>query len=541
MSSKTHVVLPGSKRAKDPAAVRVGDIDPKQRVVVTIGIQGPELPKPDEYVGTKLTPTELAEKFGSSKADADKVAQSLKKFGLKVDDVSLGTRSMTVSGTAAAMEAAFKPGLAIMRSARDGEYRGRQGPLQIPAELKGIVTGVFGLDQRRVARRKSTAVSAAAQAVALAPLTPADLEQRYNFPPGDASGQSIAIAEFGGGYFGTDMTSYCSKFQRPAPNVQAVAIDAPAYTLQEVLALPPRQRRQVLGDSIEVMMDVEIIAALCPKANIFVYFSTFDQRGWVDLLNRVITASPVALSISWGLAEDDPNWSASAIAAIDDRLNAARLLGITTCVSSGDDGSGDQIDDGHAHVDFPSSSPNALAVGGTMLTTSASNINEVTWWESPGQRAGGGGATGGGVSTVFPRPSWQKVKVKSLNKGSIDGRVTPDIAALSGPPLYDLIFLGKDAPNGGTSASAPLWAALIARINASLSAAKQQRFLTPLLYQAANNGQPIGENSSHDIKVGNNASNPEPGKGYKAKSGFDAVTGWGVPDGVKLLNSLSTI
>ncbi len=541
MAGKTHVVLPGSKRAKDPAAVRVGNIDPKEKIVVTIGLAGPKLPGADEYVGQTLTPAELAEKFGAKQADADKVAKSLKKFGLKVDAVSLETRSMTVSGTAAAIEAAFKPGLAIMRSVRDGQYRGRQGSIQIPAQLKGIVTGVFGLDQRRMARRKSGAALLASQAAALSAVTPADLEQRYNFPPGDGAGQSIVIAEFGGGYFATDTTAYCNKFQRPAPNVQAIAIDAPAYTLQQTLALPPQQRRQVLGDSVEVMMDVEIVAGLCPKASISVYFSTFDQRGWVDLLNKVITAKPVALSCSWGLAEDDPSWSANAVAAIDDRLNAARLLGITTCVSSGDDGSGDQIDDGHAHIDFPSSSPNALAVGGTMLTKSGSNINEVTWWESPGQRAGGGGATGGGVSTVFPRPAWQKVKVKSLNSGSIDGRVAPDIAALSGPPLYDLIFVGKDAPNGGTSASAPLWAALIARINAGLPTAKQQRFLTPLLYQNGANGQPVGKSSSRDITIGNNASHPEPGKGYKAGPGFDPVTGWGVPDGVKLLNFLAAI
>ena len=540
MASKTHVVLPGSKRGKDATATKIGDVNPKEKVVVTINLQGPKLPGPDEYVGKKLSPAELSEKFGAKKEDADKVAKSLKKFGLKVEDVSLATRSITVSGTAAAMEAAFKPGLAIMRSARDGQYRGRQGPLQVPAELKGIVTGVFGLDQRRVARRKSTAATAA-HGAALNPVTPPDLEQRYNFPPGDGAGQSIAIAEFGGGYFDGDVAAFCNKFQRPVPNVKAVSVDAPAYTLQQVMALPPQQRRQVLGDSVEVMMDVEIIAALCPKASISVYFSTFDQKGWVDLLDKVIKANPVALSCSWGLGEDDPSWSANAVAAINDRLNAARLLGITVCVSSGDDGSGDQIDDGHAHVDFPSSSPNALAVGGTMLTQSGANVNEVTWWEAPGQRAGGGGATGGGVSTVFQRPTWQKVKIKSLNKGSIDGRVTPDISALSGPPLYDLIFLGKDAPNGGTSASAPLWAALIARINAGLPMSKQQRFLTPLLYQTASNGQRVGENSSRDVTKGNNASDPEPGKGYKAGRGFDAATGWGVPDGVKLLNSLGAI
>ncbi len=528
-TSKGHVVLPGSKREKDRFATRIGDIDPKEKIEVTIELSGPKLPSADEYVGQTMTPAELAKSFGAKKEDADKTAKTLKKFGLQVEDVSLETRSMRVSGTAAAMEAAFKPGLAIMRSARQGLYRGRQGTIMIPAELKGIVKGVFGLD------RKITA------AAALAPLTPADLEQRYNFPPGDGAGQSIAIAEFGGGYFASDTTAYCNKFQRPVPNVQAIAVDAPALTLQQILALPPPQRREELGASGEVMMDVQIIAGLCPKANISVFFSTFDQRGWVDLLNQVIGARPVTLSISWGLAEDDPGWSANAVAAINDRLNAVRLLGTTTCISSGDDGSGDQIDDGQAHVDFPSCSPFVLSVGGTMLKKSGANVAEVTWFQPPGQRAGGGGATGGGVSTLFARPAFQNVQVASLNAGSIDGRVMPDVSALAGPPFYDLILVGQPAPNGGTSASAPLWAALIARINAKLPPAKQQRFLTPLLYQNGSNGQPIGKSSSRDIKSGDNASHPEPGKGYKARAGFDAATGWGVPDGVKLLNALAGI
>jgi kumamolisin len=338
------------------------------------------------------------------------------------------------------------------------------------------------------------------------------------------------------------MIAFCNKFQRPVPNVQAIAIDAPAYSLQQILALPPRQRNDELGASVEVMMDVQIIAGLCPRANISVYFSTFDQGGWVDLLNRVITDKPVALSISWGLAEDDPGqWSANALAAINDQLNAARLLGITICVSSGDDGSGDQVDNGQAHVDFPTSSPYVLGVGGTMLSQAGAGVQEVTWWEKPGTRAGHGGATGGGVSVVFDRPAWQNIKVTSVNAGSIDGRVVPDVSALSGPPFYDLIFMGKPSPNGGTSASAPLWAALMARVNAQLPSAKQQRFLTPLLYQTGGSGQPVGLVSLRDITLGNNVSYPQPGRGYAAGPGFDAVTGWGVPDGGKLLNALAAI
>lgn len=538
MAIRTHVVLPGSKRGKDRTAERIGAIDPKEKIQVTLNLAGPKLPGADEFVGRTLSPQELAQKFGASTDDAERVQKSLRRYGLKVDEISLATRTMRVSGTAESMEAAFKPRMALMHSARQGDYRGREGALMIPNELKGIVTGVFGLDTRRMAKRKSAVPMMLAHST-VAPLTPTDLEARYNFPAGDAAGQKIVIAEFGGGYFASDTAAFCGKFGRPVPSVHAVGMDnTPAYTLQQILALPPQQRSQQLEMSVEVMMDAEIVAGLCPKAEIAVYFSSFDQKGWVDLIDKAIGARPVALSVSWGLSEDDPGWSQNAITAISDRLNAARLLGITTCVSSGDDGSGDQMRDGKAHVDFPASSPYVLGVGGTMLASS----QEVAWWESPGRRTGnGGGASGGGVSGIFARPAWQAVNVKSINSTKTKGRVVPDVSALAGEPLYDLIFAGHPMPNGGTSASAPLWASLIARMAAKLPTAKQQRFLTPLLYKNGTNGRPIGAEASRDITKGNNASHPLPGKGYKAGAGYDAVTGWGVPDGAVLLAALGKI
>jgi kumamolisin len=491
-----------------------------------------------------MTPPEFERKYGAKKEDADKVAKSLKAFGLKVESVSLPTRSMRVSGTVGNMSKAFKTKLAILRSSRQNDYRGRSGSLSIPAELKGIVTGVFGLDERRMAHeRGKKQVHAAA---AGKPLTPSDIEQRYHFPPGHAAGQTIAIAELGGGYFASDVAAYCSKFQRPVPNIKAVAVDAPAYTLEQILALPSQERAEELDFSVEVMMDVEIVAGLCPAANILVYISTFDQQGWVDLLNAVIDSKPVSLSVSWGMSEDDSDWSATAIKEINGRLNALRLLGVTTCLSSGDDGAGDGVADHKAHVDFPASSPFVLAVGGTMLKNSGGTLKEVAWNDPPGQRfigdkPTGGGSSGGGVSTVFKRPAWQKVSVKSLNGGGIDGRVLPDVAAVAGEPSYDLFFAGRPAPNGGTSAAAPVWASLIARVNAALPAAKRQRFVTPLLYRNSGNGASVGEVASVDITLGNNISKPDPGRGYSATPGYDAVTGWGVPDGVKLLNALTQI
>src|ERR1700751_2130834 len=200
--SATHVVLPGSNRPKDPHTVRVRNVDPNQQMDLTINLRGPKLPSPDDYVGQTMTPDELLLKFGASQKEADEVSSVLKKYGLKIESVSLPTRSMRVTGPASAVEAAFKPNMAIVKSARqEGEYRGRQGPLQIPLQLKGLIKGVFGIDERKMARRKTPASTAAP---ALSPQSPSELEERYNFPPGDASGQRIAVAEFGGGYFADD-------------------------------------------------------------------------------------------------------------------------------------------------------------------------------------------------------------------------------------------------------------------------------------------------------------------------------------------------
>lgn len=543
MANETHVKLSGSERGRASIAFPVRDIDPTENVPVTIGLSGPKLPCPDEFVGQTMAPEELAEKFGARKEDADKVAECLNKHGLEVKEVSLLTRSMSVSGTAKAMKAVFQPEQwEIMRSHIHGRYLGREGTIYLPHELTGIVAGVFGLDQRPMARRMSGAAVSAGYGAAPSPLEPSDIEERYNFPPGDGEGQSIAIAQFGGGYLGDDMKDYCDKYERPTPNIKLISVDAPAYRLEDILAIPdPSPRKLKLEESFEVTTDVEIIGGLCPKASISVYFSTSDERGWVDLLDKVIAARPipVALSISWGFAEDnkDDQWSWGGIQAINDRLNLARLLGITICVSSGDDGCRAQVYKGGVHVCFPSSSPNVLAVGGTMLDQSG---EEVTWWDDPDH---GEGATGGGVSRFFKRPAWQNVQIDSLNAGSIDGRVVPDVSALAGKPYYKLLFLKLPWAGGLTSASAPVWAALIARTNAKLPAGKRQRFLTPLLYKKMANGILVGEASCRDITVGHNACYyPGAGPlGYQAGKGFDAVTGWGVPNGVELLNCLERI
>jgi kumamolisin len=274
------------------------------------------------------------------------------------------------------------------------------------------------------------------------------------------------------------------------PSVTPVSVNgAPVLTYAQIEQLPPQQRTEQLEDSVEVNMDVQIVAGLAPGADQIVYFSSFDERGWVELINQVIGGKPATattVSVSWGLSEADPDWSAGAVKAIDERLQAAAALGITVCVAAGDDGSAD---------------------------------------------------TGGGVSTVFPRPSWQNVSIALVNPGAIDGRVVPDVAALAGPPLYDLIFMGKDSPNGGTSAATPTWASLIVLMAAASGQSWKPSFLLPLLYRRGPGGEAVGASGCTDVTSGDNTSSTL-GNGYHAGPGFDAVSGWGVPDGKALLAAL---
>jgi kumamolisin len=529
-----HVPLSGSERPIPTGAERLRDADPSERLEVTVTLAGP--PLPDPLQAEPLTREQLERDHGTDQETIAIVSAALQQLGLTLEQSSPLSRSLRVSGTVAQLEQAFMPALGVYRHPKQGEFRGREGQLQIPAELEGLVTGVFGLDERRVARRGG--VLPQAKASPSQALSPAQLASHYAFPSADGSGETVAIAEFGGGYFADDLTAFCDKQGTPVPKVTAVGVNgAPVLTLAQIQQLPQQQQQQQLDDSVEVNMDVQIVAGLAPGADQVVYFSTFDEQGWVDLLGEVIAGKPapsVTLSISWGLAEDDPNWSQGALQAIDERFQAVAAIGITVCVAAGDDGSADQESDGGAHIDFPASSPHVLAVGGTML----SGATDVVWWESPGYRTGsGGGATGGGVSTVFARPSWQDVQVASINPGSIDGRVIPDVAALAGPPFYDLIFLGQDQPNGGTSASTPLWAALIALMAAVPQQPWKPRFLAPLLYGAAAGGQAVGATGCTDVTSGDNTASTL-GKGYSAGPGFDAVSGWGVPNGTALHQAL---
>jgi len=274
---------------------------------------------------------------------------------------------------------------------------------------------------------------------------------------------------------------------------------------------------------------------LVPGAHIFVYFTEFTTQGWTEALQQAITDDNAisVISISYGNPEDDPNgaWTTSGVNLVNQAFEAAASRGITICAASGDDGSQDQGSVG-AHADFPASSPWVLGVGGTSLKATQGSqpqiASEVVWndLELPSPA----GAGGGGVSSIFPLPAYQNSAgvPRSANPPHLIGRGVPDVAAVADPYTGVVVMHvnGKHLePIGGTSASAPLWASLIVRMNQGLGS--RVGFLNPTLYASC------AEGVLNDITVGNNGA-------YQAGTGWDACTGFGSPDGNKLLHALKT-
>jgi kumamolisin len=196
-------------------------------------------------------------------------------------------------------------------------------------------------------------------------------------------------------------------------------------------------------------------------------------------------------------------------------------MGIGVCVAAGDSGSSDGVGDNANHVDFPASSPHVLACGGTNLVASSGGISSETVWND----GASGGATGGGISGFFSVPAWQEglsALTTAGSKQALTMRGVPDVSGNADPETgYTVRVDGTDTVFGGTSAVAPLWAALIALINSS--SARAAGFVNPTLYR--------NPKDLRDITKGNNGS-------FAAQPGWDACTGLGSPNGAPLAGVL---
>jgi kumamolisin len=545
--------LAGSTKHRLPNAQVVGEVPSAEfHITVTVRRRN-ELPsleaqskqKPGER--TYMTREEHAERHGADPADIAKVEAFARENGLRVTDRNPAQRTVTLSGAAPAYSKAFGVDLKMYKSG-EVSYRGREGDILIPENLQGIVTSVTGLDNRPFAKphyriRRGTARAASVGATAdrstasasiPAGFTPPQLASLYNFPKNlDGTGQTIAILELGGGFHPAELTTYFQNLGiATPPSVTAATYTNGGTNSPGTNALDPN------NPDVEVMLDIEVSGSIAPGAKIVVYFApdTTDQS-FLGVMNAILTDTvnkPNIVSISWGGPEDEA--TAQFRNEFDQLLQSAASLGLTVCVAAGDNGSADLAADdpnwdGKAHVDFPASDPFVLACGGTQLTASSTAITEEVVWDD-----GKNDGTGGGVSRFFALPSYQQnagVPPAADPAGPVM-RGVPDVAGDAAPASgYRIICDGTSFPDpsegippvGGTSAVAPLWAGLLARINQGLG--KPVGFINPLLYAAPEDG------TFRDITSGNNGD-------YKASKGWDACTGLGTPNGQSLLQSLTS-
>jgi kumamolisin len=253
-----------------------------------------------------------------------------------------------------------------------------------------------------------------------------------------------------------------------------------------------------------------------------VYFAPNTDQGFVDALTTAIHDAvnhPEVISVSWGSYESA--WTVQARAALNAACADAARIGVTLLAASGDQGGDDGDPTGTPSVDFPASSPYVVGCGGTRLSLSGSQIQSEVVWNDLAQDEG---ATGGGVSEEFPTPTFQATAHVPPAPNGFAGRGVPDVAGDADPVTgYSVLIDGRATVIGGTSAVAPLWAALIARINQALGSSVG--YVDPSFYAGA---VPA---TFHEIISGNNGV-------YSAGPGWNACTGLGSPDGAKLLNAL---
>jgi kumamolisin len=443
---------------------------------------------------------------GADPTDIAAIEAFAHENGLTVVESSAARRSVVLKGTAANMQTAFGTKLAHY-TITAGEYRGRTGPLTIPANLHDIVTAVLGLDNRPIAKPHSRRAQAAKVTGAF---TPAQVAQAYSFPTGaTGAGETIGIIELGGGYNTGDLNTY---FGGKARTITSISVDGGA------------NQPGVDPDSDgEVMLDIEVAGSVAPGARIVVYFAPNTDQGFHDAITTAVQDTvnhPSVISISWGGPED--SWTTQAATAMLEACTDAAGVGVTITAASGDNGATDGVSDGKLHVDLPASLPPVLGCGGTKLTLSGSQIKtEVVWNET----ANGEGATGGGVSNIDPLPAYQTKAGVPLQKNTqFKGRGVPDVAGNADPVTgYEVRVDGQNTVIGGTSAVAPLWAGLIALLNQQIG--KPVGFLHPALYQL------IGTSAFHQILKGNNGA-------YDAGPNWNACTGLGSPNGAAILKAL---
>ncbi|HEX4224551.1 MAG TPA: protease pro-enzyme activation domain-containing protein [Pseudonocardiaceae bacterium] len=452
-----------------------------------------------EY-GHYLTAAQFAAKYSPTQAQVNQVQQYLTAAGLKVTGVTGNRQVVDASGTASQVSSAFHTTLSNYTNGSN-HYRTNDSAVSLPSSVSGLVQGVSGLDSRAIAHPQLVTPKVTTPNATPSGYGPTQYNGAYRFNDvgEDGTGITVALWEFDG-YTASDLTTYESQYGLSGPAATTVSVDGANYNSN------PGQGQG------EVELDSDIVRGVAPKASQLVYEAPNSNQGQIDMANQIVSQDKVqVISISWGGCEAEQG--SSEMTSTDNALSQAVSEGMTVYSASGDNGSAD-CQSGATGVDYTASSPYVSGAGGTTLGVSGTTWSSETAWSG----------SGGGVSTVYAKPSWQ------TSSGS--KRTVPDISGNADYPgsPYAIYIAGSWTPVGGTSCVAPLWSGFTALVDEKAKAAGKATMglINPALYAAATANY---SGNFHDITSGSNG-------GFSAGPGVDDVTGIGSPIGDTLANTL---
>lgn len=467
--------------------------------------------------GDVIPPGEVAKSYAVDPTELAKLVGFLKDQGFAVTYTSPDGTSVYARATVSQLQKTLQ--VTMARVTFEGvTYNAATTAPSLPANVAGPVYAIVGLQPFRHATKQSRRVSPV-NARGHARSTAAALG------PNVASQPPYLVREILAAY-NADKLGLTGEGQTIAIIIDTVPDDADlaAFWQNNGLSISSSQVQKINVNGVQLpspdgeeTLDVEWASGIAPKANVRVYASGSLQ--FVDLdkaLDRLIADLPLhpeirQVSISLGLGETYMPGGVSG----ESLTESAKFLtlaasGVNVFVSSGDAGSNPGPDghmsNGPLQVEYQSSDPNVIAVGGTVLYLKPDNsVDSETAWVG----------SGGGKSVLFSRPSWQTAK--GMPPGT--DRLVPDVCLAAAPQTGAYVFLhGQEAQYGGTSWSAPVWAGFCALLNEGQVKKNKPRlpYLNPTLYRHAST------DAFRDITDGANGE-------WSAGQDYDLVTGLGAP------------
>lgn len=553
--------MPGHLPALVAQSNLVGPVAPQQILALALALplrntaqmdalnSGLYNPK-DPQFGKYLTPRQFTDQFGPTQADYDAVAAYVRAQGLTVKTTHPNRLVLDIEGTAQAIQTAFGVHLHLYKAPDGRIFRAPDADPILPAAIASRLTGIIGLDTAAVIRKPPVLkpVNPLGFLNPIAPIhpgdplgltqfnapppagksggsgpgggfSPSDLRTAYNLnTPLDGSGEVMGLVEFEG-YTPSDITAYEDLFSLPHTTLENVVVDNFSDG----------------GGGGECSLDIEMMVAIAPGVNrILVYEAPPNMQGFLDEFSKMATDNrATSISDSWGFSGEPAAFSA----AEEPLFIQMKMQGQSFYSASGDDGA---YYDGMTLGPTDPSSPNICTVGGTRLFTNGPGgtwLSETTWNGGvtvPFVPQNNGGS-GGGISVIWPLPSYQLGLANAANLGSDTHRNMPDVALDADPQSGEFMIVGGiGIVNGGTSAAAPLWAAFTALLNQELTVRGRPRlgFPNPTLYALA--AGPTYNQDFHDIADGST------NLFYPAVTGYDLATGLGTLNGLNMINDLAS-